>query len=150
MLSSNNNADSTMEDASTATDYTSLIRSSPSKVIVGFDVLTTWAPPSLISKQYRFPHSSFIITHTYMVHICWHTDLYSIHILKQIIFWRRGQTTTTTTHTVPKQNNPVVYFSMPFLFFPDIHFRHSNLPPRVVDQKIMNPFLFLLYIIHLL
>lgn len=41
VLSSNNNADSTMEDASTATDYTSLIRSSPSKVIVGFDVLTT-------------------------------------------------------------------------------------------------------------
>jgi hypothetical protein len=38
--SSNNNADSTKEDASTA-DYTSLIRSSPSKVIVGFDVLTT-------------------------------------------------------------------------------------------------------------
>lgn len=40
VLSSNNNADSTKEDASTA-DYTSLIRSSPSKVIVGFDVLTT-------------------------------------------------------------------------------------------------------------
>lgn len=41
VLSSNNNADSTKEDASTAVDYTSLIRSSPSKVIVGFDVLTT-------------------------------------------------------------------------------------------------------------
>ena len=44
VLSSNNNAETdncstTKDDASP--DYTSLIRSSPSKVIVGFDVLTT-------------------------------------------------------------------------------------------------------------
>jgi len=43
VLSSNNNAetDSTTKDDPTTADYASLIRSSPSKVIVGFDVLTT-------------------------------------------------------------------------------------------------------------
>lgn len=75
VLSSNNNADSTKEDASTATDYTSLIRSSPSKVIVGFDVLTTWAPPSLIAKQYRFP-ILLLLSHTHMVHLLTHRFIF--------------------------------------------------------------------------
>jgi hypothetical protein len=46
VLSSNNNGETdncstTKEDPTASPDYTSLIRSSPSKVIVGFDVLTT-------------------------------------------------------------------------------------------------------------